>query len=175
MKFDSDNFNNLTEKVTGNLKDARISGNPKVNETMYEIQQKILPEFLYSSIPKFFMDFRIQKEDLFYMMISRLHEILHNERFPGFVEDFYCSIEIIDNNFELIQINWDTQQTMLAKRMYIISDLTYSNAAYFLTENTLCRVGLNTNNSLGRANYGNVPDNENIEKEMILDLLQNRR
>ena len=180
MWFDQDNFNNITEKVMGNLENAQVHGNPKVNDVMYEIQQKFLPEYLFSSIPNFFIDFRTHKEGFFYMMITRLYELMHKESFPGFIEAFYCSIEIIDNNYELIQINWDTQQTLLAKRIYIISDLTYTNAAYFLTENTfggslmLCRVGLDKYDSLARANYGNVPDNENIEKEMILDLLQNR-
>ena len=177
MRFDEENFSRMAELMTENLKNQRVKGNPKINEVMYEFQQNFLPQYLFNSIPKFFVDFRTHRENFFYMMISRIYEMTFNKRFPGFIEDFYCSIEIIDSNYELIIINWDTEQTMLAKRMYIISDLTYTNAAYFLTEVTwggglmLCSVGVKPDGSLGRANFGNIPDNENLEIRRILELI----
>ncbi len=176
MRFDEENFSKIAE-MTGVTNYQRVSGNPKINEVMYQFQQQILPQYLFNSVPKFFVEFRTHQEGLLYGMISKLYEMEFNERFPGFTEDFHCSIEIINSTYELIVINWDTQQTLLAKRMYIISDLTYSNAVYFLTEVTwdgglmLCSVGIKPDQSLGRANFGNIPDNEDLEISRILQII----
>ena len=177
MRFDQDNFNNITEEMMEKLMNTTTSGDPKLNNVIYELQQNFLPRYLFNSIPKFFIDFRTHKKLFLQMLIKNVYESINNEPIPFKTDEFDFSIEIIDNNFEIITINWYTEQTMLAKRMYFVSDLVYSKAACFLTEITFggklmfCRIGKNLDGSLGRANYGPIDDDEDLEKDKIINLL----
>ena len=181
MKFDDDSFENLANALRGNLNNMRTEGDPQVNEILYLFQQEILPKIIFKSIPEFFINFRKLGDIVIHKFIENLYEMKFNEPCPRSIRNIHCSIEIINSSFEVIQINVNTQQSMLAKRMYIVSDLTYSEAAYFLSENSMrgslmfCSVGLNPDGSPRRSNYGPIRDNEIIEKKFILDILSGRR
>ena len=180
MKFDEDNFENLSNALRDSLNNMRVDGNPQVNEILYMFQQEVLPKIVYNSIPEFFLNYRKLGDIFIHKFIENLYEMTFNERCPRSVRDIYCSIEIINSSIEVIQINVNTQQAMLAKRMYVVSDLTYSKVRYFLSENSMsgnlmfCSVGLNPDGSPRRNNYGPVRDNEIIEKRLILDILLGR-
>lgn len=181
MRFDERNMENLSNELMDKIKDMKTQGNPQVNETLYMFQQEILPNVINKSVAEFFINYRKLGDIFIHKLIENLHEIKFNEHYPGSRRDIYCSIEIINSTIELIQININTHQVMLAKRMYIVSDLTYQNVAYFLTENSMgndlmfCSVNLNHDGSLRRTNYGPVRDSEIAEKNLIIDILSGRK
>ena len=177
MMFDENDPEKLSNALKDNLNTMKSEGGSKVNDILYMFQQEVLPQIIYNSIPEFFINYRKLGDIFIHKLIENLYEMTFNERCPRSVRDIYCSIEIINSSFEVIQININTQQTLLAKRMYVVSDLTYSKAKYFLSENTFggglmfCSVGLNPDGSPRRSNYGSIRDNEINEKRAILDIL----
>lgn len=179
MKFDEQNMENLSNLLLDKIKNMESDGNPKINEIIYMFQQEVLPKIVYNSIQEFFINFRKLGDIFIYKFIENLYEMKFNESFPRSFLDIYCTIEIINSSIEVIQINLNTTQPMLAKRMYIVSDLIYSKVAYFLSENSMdgnlmfCSVNLNMDGSPRRSNYGPVRDNEIYEKKFILDILSN--
>jgi len=164
-----------------NLNPMRSEDNSQVNKVLYLFQQEVLPQIVYKSVPEFFINYRKLGDIFIHKFIENLYEMTFNERCPRSVRDIYCSIEIINSSIEVIQINVNTQQAMLAKRMYVVSDLTYNKVAYFLSENSIsgnlmfCSVALNPDGSPRRSNYGPIRDNEIIEKRSILDILSGRK
>ena len=178
MKFDERNMENLSNALMNELKNMKSDGNPQINEILYLFQQEVMPKIVYTSTQEFFINFRKLGDIVIHKFIENLYEMNFNEACPRSVRNMvFCSIEIINSSIEVIQINVNTQQSMLAKRMYVVSDLTYSSVAYFLSENSMtnnlmfCSVSLNPDGSPRRSNYGPVRDNEIIEKRLILDIL----
>ena len=181
MRFDEQNMERLSDALMDEIKNMKSNGNPQLNEIIYLFQQDVLPRIVFDSIHEFFINFRKLGDIFIYKFIENLYNMKFNEALPGSAIDIYCSIEIINSALEVIQINLNTQQPMLAKRMYVVSDLTYSKVAYFLSENAMsgnlmfCSVSLDSNGNPRRSNYGPVRDNEIVEKRMILDIISGRK
>ena len=177
MRFDQENINNMTDDMINQLRSATSSDNPELTSLIYELQQNFLPRIFFNSIPEFIIEFRAKQELFLHGIIRKSSELMYNKIIQYPMDMIDWSIEIIDNNFEIIEIIWNTNQTMLAKRMYFVTDLTYSKGACFLSENTFggglmfCRIAQNLDGTLGRVNYGPTEDNENLDKKKILDIL----
>ncbi len=145
---------------------------------LYDFQQTILPNFVYTQRDAFLLCIAEEKE-IVYELLKSLYEI-RNKRIPFKPNDFITTVDIINNEISLIEISCPKiDGVLLADRIFIVAHRNYPRIQYFTMEESfggkiMLSSILMRNNKLRRSNYGPVEKNREIQKRRVLDIFLNR-
>jgi len=163
----------MTVSVKRNYGSFNVAVNSEEHKLLFDFQQHALPQYFYDNKNSFSS---IVNEDLVFKLVKDIFDG-HDLITPFRIDDLNVVVDNIDG-IDLVRVDFpDFKAQLLATRLYFLINDELGKHKCFSCElnldDELMIFSINDDQGhLTRFNYGNAPDNLDLEKQRIIEIFQ---
>ena len=163
----------MTVDIKRNYGSLNVTVNSEEYELFFDFQQHALPQYFYENKTSFSS---IVNEDLIFKLVNDIYDD-HDLMTPFRIDDLNVVVDNIDG-IDLVRVDFpDFKAQLLATRLYFLINDELGKYKCFSCElnldDELMIFSINDDQGhVTRFNYGNAPDNLDLEKQRIIEIFQ---